>query len=335
MLSLILASFNAEEFVNDTEGFGDIVGATIDSIHHMHIEIEEKEHIIEEMVTVLAVLPTENEAEMENVLEASNQISKEADALSDNVQDALLNVMDKISDKISHTDVNKSEPGKVENMVKSLFDSSSNLLDLNHVPERHIVKEKVIVEDKSETEDVIHVEETEPEQEVPYESPEEQQETQVQETEAEIKAREKKIERTKKLLHTVDIIADSALKTLSDDEPKTMEFSTKTMNLVVGVSKLNNSTNTSTDISTSRKIGNKTVTSSFKLPPEIKEQLKEASKNGFKFQMLFSDKNPRSWDKSSAYINSPMISLILKDLNQKTLGVTKLPKPIIIDIPIG
>ncbi|XP_076116543.1 polycystin-1-like protein 2 [Mytilus galloprovincialis] len=329
------ASFNAEEFVNDTEGFGDIVGATIDSIHHMHIEIEEKEHIIEEMVTVLAVLPTENEAEMENVLEASNQISKEADALSDNVQDALLNVMDKISDKISHTDVNKSEPGKVENMVKSLFDSSSNLLDLNHVPERHIVKEKVIVEDKSETEDVIHVEETEPEQEVPYESPEEQQETQVQETEAEIKAREKKIERTKKLLHTVDIIADSALKTLSDDEPKTMEFSTKTMNLVVGVSKLNNSTNTSTDISTSRKIGNKTVTSSFKLPPEIKEQLKEASKNGFKFQMLFSDKNPRSWDKSSAYINSPMISLILKDLNQKTLGVTKLPKPIIIDIPIG
>ena len=38
------------------------------------------------MVTVLAVLPTENEAEMENVLEASNQISKEADALSDNVQ---------------------------------------------------------------------------------------------------------------------------------------------------------------------------------------------------------------------------------------------------------
>ncbi|VDI55403.1 Hypothetical predicted protein [Mytilus galloprovincialis] len=329
------ASFNAEEFVNDTKGFGNIVGATMDSIHHMHIEIEEKEHIIEEMVTVLAVLPTENEAEMENVLEASNQISKEADALSDNVQDALLNVMDKISDQISHTDVNKSEPGKVENMVKSLFDSSSNLLDLNHVPERHIVKEKVIVEDKSETEDVIHVEETEPEQEVPYESPEEQQETQVQETEAEIKAREKKIERTKKLLHTVDIIADSALKTLSDDEPKTMEFSTKTMNLVVGVSKLNNSTNTSTDISTSRKIGNKTVTSSFKLPPEIKEQLKEASKNGFKFQMLFSDKNPRSWDKSSAYINSPMISLILKDLNQKTLGVTKLPKPIIIDIPIG
>ena len=45
MLSLILASFNAEEFVNDTEGFGDIVGATIDSIHHMHIEIEEKEHV--------------------------------------------------------------------------------------------------------------------------------------------------------------------------------------------------------------------------------------------------------------------------------------------------
>ncbi|XP_071122899.1 uncharacterized protein [Mytilus edulis] len=329
------ASFNAEEFVNDTKGFGNIVGATMDSIHHMHIEIEEKEHIIEEMVTVLAVLPTENEAAMENVLEASNQISKEADALSDNVQDSLLNVMDKISDQISHTDFNKSEPGRVENMVKSLFDSSSNLLDLNHVPERHTVKEKVIVEDKSETEDVIHVEETEPEQEVPYESPEEQQETQVQQTEAEIKAREKKIERTKKLLHTVDIIADSALKTLSDDEPKTMEFSTKTMNLVVGVSKLNNSTNTSTDISTSRKIGNKTVTSSFKLPPEIKEQLKEASKNGFKFQMLFSDKNPRSWDKSSAYINSPMISLILKDLNQKTLGVTKLPKPIIIDIPIG
>ncbi|CAG2230261.1 PKD1L2 [Mytilus edulis] len=331
---LLPSSFNAEEFVNDTKGFGNIVGATMDSIHHMHIEIEEKEHIIEEIVTVLAVLPTENEAEMENVLEASNQISKEEDGLSDNVQDALLNVMDKISDKISHTDVNKSEPGKVENMVKSLFDSSSNLLDLNHVPERNL-KEKVIVEDKSETEDVIHVEETEPEQEVPYESPEEQQETQVQETEAEIKAREKKIERTKKLLHTVDIIADSALKTLSDDEPKTMEFSTKTMNLVVGVSKLNNSTNTSTDISTSRKIGNKTVTSSFKLPPEIKEQLKEASKNGFKFQMLFSDKNPRSWDKSSAYINSPMISLILKDLNQKTLGVTKLPKPIIIDIPIG
>ncbi|VDI27906.1 Hypothetical predicted protein [Mytilus galloprovincialis] len=330
-------SFNAEEFVNDTKGFGNVVEATMDSIHHMHIEIKEKEHIIEEMVTVLAVLPTENEAEMENVLEASNQISKEADALSDNVQDALLNVMDKISDQISHTDINKSEPGKVENMVKSLFDSSSNLLDLNHVPERHTVKEKVIVEDKSETEteNVKHVEETEPEQEVPYESPEEQQETQVQETEAEIKAREKKIERTKKLLHTVDIIADSALKTLSDDEPKTMEFSTKTMNLVVGVSKLNNSTNTSTDISTSRKIGNKTVTSSFKLPPEIKEQLKEASKNGFKFQMLFSDKNPRSWDKSSAYINSPMISLILKDLNQKTLNVTKLPKPIIIDIPIG
>ncbi|XP_063403119.1 uncharacterized protein LOC134687076 isoform X2 [Mytilus trossulus] len=239
------ASFNAEEFVNDTKGFGNIVGATMDSIHHMHIEIEEKEHIIEEMVTVLAVLPTENEAEMENVLEASNQISKEADALTDNVQDALLNVMDKISDQISHTDVNKSEPGKVENMVKSLFDSSSNLLDLNHVPERHTVKEKVIVEDKSETEteNVKHVEETEPEQEVPYESPEEQQETQVKETEAEIKAREKK--------------------------------------------------------------------------------------------MLFSDKNPRSWDKSSAYINSPMISLILKDLNQKTLDVTKLPKPIIIDIPIG
>ena len=90
-----------------------------------------------------------------------------------------------------------------------------------------------------------------------------------------------------------------------------MEFSTKTMNLVVGVSKLNNSTNTSTDISTSRKIGNKTVTSSFKLPPEIKEQLKEASKNGFKFQVYFCVDLSRQVAKNTSLVKT-IVSLYLK-----------------------
>lgn len=38
------------------------------------------------MVTVLADLPTESESNMESILKASNEISKETDALSDNVQ---------------------------------------------------------------------------------------------------------------------------------------------------------------------------------------------------------------------------------------------------------
>lgn len=59
------------------------------------------------------------------------------------------------------------------------------------------------------------------------------------------------------------------------------------MNLLVGISKFNTSSNASTNIQTSRKIGNKTVTSSFELPTEIKEQLKQVSNSGFKFQVRF------------------------------------------------
>ena len=93
------------------------------------------------------------------------------------------------------------------------------------------------------------------------------------------------IERTEKILHTVDVIAESALKALNEDESNKKEFTSKTMNLVVGLSKLNTSANASTDIGTTRKICNKTVTSMFRLPSEIKDQLEDSSTNGFKFQV--------------------------------------------------
>ncbi|CAG2198288.1 PKD1L2 [Mytilus edulis] len=182
-------------------------------------------------------------------------------------------------------------------------------MDLNHVQEPDIAEENIIV--KYNTEHTI-------------EEPEPKEQT-----------TEQKIERTEKILHTVDVIAESALKSLNENEPNKKEFTSKTMNLVVGLSKLNTSANASTDIGTSRKICNKTVTSMFRLPSEIKDQLEDSSTNGFKFQMLFSDQNPRSWDSSSAYINSPMVSLVLKDSNQHTINVTKLHKPIIVEIPIG
>ncbi|XP_071135417.1 uncharacterized protein [Mytilus edulis] len=312
------AHFKVEEFVNNTEDYGDIVEATMDLMHYMNTETKEKVHVIEEMVTVLADLPTESESNMESILKASNEISKETDALSDNVQDALITVIDKISSQISYTDVNKNmknETDKVNNMVISIFESSSNLMDLNHVQEPDIAEENIIV--KYNTEHTI-------------EQPEPKEQTTEQKVE-----REKKIERTEKILHTVDVIAESALESLNENEPNKKEFTSKTMNLVVGLSKLNTSANASTDIGTSRKICNKTVTSMFRLPSEIKDQLEDSSTNGFKFQMLFLDQNPRSWDSSSAYINSPMVSLVLKDSNQHTINVTKLHKPIIVEIPIG
>lgn len=83
------------------------------------------------------------------------------------------------------------------------------------------------------------------------------------------------------------MIAETALQTLDKEEPKNIEFSSKSMNLLVGISKFNTSSNASTNIQTSRKIGNTTVTSSFELPTEIQEQLKQVSNTGFKFQVRF------------------------------------------------
>ncbi|CAC5366146.1 PKD1L2 [Mytilus coruscus] len=51
--------------------------------------------------------------------------------------------------------------------------------------------------------------------------------------------------------------------------------------------------------------------------------------------MLFSDRNPRIFDKTSRFINTPMISLTLRDINQNQLDVKELPKPVIIKIPTG
>lgn len=51
--------------------------------------------------------------------------------------------------------------------------------------------------------------------------------------------------------------------------------------------------------------------------------------------MLFSDRNPRIYDKTSRFINTPMISLTLRDINQGELHVQELPMPVIIKIPTG
>ncbi|CAG2220693.1 PKD1L2 [Mytilus edulis] len=346
---------DVEQFVNMTNVFGHIVGATMESFNHTNLNKEEKEHIVHDIVSVLTILPTENEAELESVIEAATEISKqETEVLSDTTQDALLDVLDKASEKLAHTDVvNKNETAKVQHMVLSLFDSSANLLDAQVVTEPDKDTDKQPPNNDQTDNGNVDTGKDDSGNNDSGNNDSENNDSENNDSgnndsgsddsgneypESDYIAEYDDVvqeERTKKILHTLDMIAETALQTLDKEEPKNIEFSSKSMNLLVGISKFNTSSNASTNIQTSRKIGNTTVTSSFELPTEIQEQLKQVSNTGFKFQMLFSDRNPRIYDKTSRFINTPMISLTLRDINQGELHVQELPMPVIIKIPTG